>query len=451
MSNAATPEVTRALAEFAANWQWEQVPERVRHEARRSLLNFFAVSFAGCKDPTIAKAAGVFKRFRAGEQATVIGRGEKSDLLNAAALNAMMANVFDFDDTHIPTIIHPTAPVAPALFALAETMSVTGPQFLLAFILGADIECRIGNAVSPGHYARGWHITSTCGTFGAAAAAGRLLGLSAKQIAYSFGGAANQACGVVETLGTMSKSLSVGNAARNGLLSALLAAEDYDGPAQPLEGVRGFLNVTGDKPDLAGLVGELGSRWELLSNTYKPYPCGVVLNPVIEACLALHAGGIDHKRIAGIELVGHPLLRQRTDRPGIRTGRESQVSAQHAVAISLITGRAGLPEFSDSAVADPAARALGAKLRFTDVADMSVESANVIVTLDDGKTLRQDIAHYSGSQEKPLSDAAIETKLRDLCAYGNSGCDPAPLIDAVWALDQSADVGALLRLAAGRA
>jgi 2-methylcitrate dehydratase PrpD len=444
--------VTEPLARFVNESRWTDIPDAVRHEAKRSLLNYFAVALGGCTDPTIAKAAEVMRRFRANEVATVIGRNERTDMLNAAALNAMSANVYDFDDTHIPTIIHPTAPVASALLALAQTTLMTGTQWLHAFVLGVEIECRIGNAISPGHYNRGWHITSTCGVFGAAAAAGRALGLTPQQMAWAFGSASAQACGLVETLGTMSKSMSVGNAARNGLLSALLAEADFDGPDAPLEGVRGFLNVTGDNPDFASLTEGLGQTWELTKNTYKPYPCGVVLNPVIDACLALHADpALALPQITRIDVVGHPLLRQRTDRPGVRTGRESQVSAQHVVPITLTSGRAGLEEFSDAAVAQPAVQALGRKVCFTDDASLSIDAARVIITQADGQTLTSAIDFARGSLHKPLTDSEIENKLRALCRYGRSGCEPQPLIDAVWGLDGAADVSLLMGLARGGA
>ena len=444
--------ITGALARFASEWCWEDIPATVRHEAKRSLLNFFAVALGGCNDPTIAKAAAVLHRFRASEVATVIGRGERTDLLNAAALNAMSANVYDFDDTHIPTIIHPTAPVASALLAQAQSAPMTGMQWLLAFVLGVEVECRIGNAISPGHYNRGWHITSTCGVFGAAAASGRALGLDAQGMAWAYGNAAAQACGLVETLGTMSKSVSVGNAARNGLLSAILAQAGFDGPVAPIEGVRGFLNVTGENPDFASVIEDLGQRWELTRNTYKPYPCGVVLNPVIEACLRLHGdSALELPRVERIEVTGHPLLRQRTDRPGVRTGRESQVSAQHAVPIALMTGRAGLEEFSDAAVSLPAAQALGRKVCMIDDPSLSIDAARVVITQTGGKTLMVAIDFARGSLDKPLTDRELEVKLQDLCRYGRSGCAAEPLIDAVWALERAHDAGALMVLAQGTA
>ncbi len=230
------PSLTRMLAEFVNRTRWEDLPLAVRHEAKRSLVNYFAVALAGCADSAIEKAVCVYGRFSAGVDSGLIGRPERTDMLNAAALNAMSANVYDFDDTHLPTIIHPSAPVAAALFALAESSRLSGERWLLAFALGVEVECRLGNALSPGHYQRGWHITSTCGIFGAAAGAARALKLDPQHIGWAFGNASAQSSGLVETLGTMSKSISVGNAARNGLLSALLAADDFSGPQQPIEG-----------------------------------------------------------------------------------------------------------------------------------------------------------------------------------------------------------------------
>jgi 2-methylcitrate dehydratase PrpD len=444
------PALTLQLAQFIERSCWADIPLAVRHEAKRALLNYFAVCLAGSGDPDVAKAVKVFERFRSGQQACLIGRVERTDILNAASLNAMSANVFDFDDTHIPTIIHPTAPVAAALFALAQSMPITGEQLLLALVLGVEVECRLGMAISPGHYQRGWHITSTCGVFGAAAGAGKLLGLDARQHLWAQGNASAQSSGLVETLGSASKSIGVGNAARNGLLSALLAQADFAGPEQPLEGERGFLRVMGERPDFSQVSEGLGERWALMANTYKPYPCGVVLNPVIEACLALSAERRwSMGEVSRVELTGHPLLRERTDRPHIRSGRESQVSAQHAVAVALSTGKAGLAQFSDAAVADPVLRALYPKLAFIDNADYPVESAEVRIFLQSGQTLARRVAVSRGSLGAPLSDIDLENKVRELAEYGLSGCAVQRLIDAVWSLEQATDAGALMQRATG--
>jgi 2-methylcitrate dehydratase PrpD len=448
--------LTQQLAQFVERTCWDDIPTAVRHEAKRSLVNYFAVAFAGCADPSIEQAVNVYRRFRAGYDARLIGRAERTDVLNAAALNAMTANVHDFDDTHLPTIIHPTAPVAAPLFALGESATIgtatsakmSGQALLLAFVLGVEIECRIGNAASPSHYQRGWHITSTCGVFGAAAAAAKVLNLDANRTAHAFGHASAQAGGLVETLGTMAKSVSVGNAARNGMLSALLAGEGLRGPAQPIEGERGFLRVCADKPDFNALTAGLGSDWALQANTYKPYPCGVVLNPVIEACLELardkHWSLADIERV---ELLGHPLLRERTDRLGIRSGREAQVSAQHSVAVVLSTGRAGLAEFSDESAADPDVRAFAGRVAFVDDSRFPVEAARVTVLLRSGESVSRTVSAARGSLAVPLSDADLDTKLKELAAYGAPHVDAQRLLDTLWTLDTSADAALPMHIA----
>ena len=456
LNNTPADRQSARLAQFVNGLEWASIPAGVRHEALRSLLNYFAVALGACQDPTIDKAIRVMLPFRStgshGHTASLVGRPERFDMLHAAAINAMAANVYDFDDTHIPTIVHPTAPVAAALLALAQTRALSGADFLLAFVAGVEVECRIANALSPGHYARGWHITSTCGVFGAAAATAKVLGVSSEELVWALGNAAAQSAGLVETLGSSAKSISVGNAARNGLLSALLAQAGFEGPEAPLEGAFGFLKVVGDTVNWAALDGELPGCWQLQRNTYKPYPCGVVLNPVIDACLELAARfeftAQASQTINRIEITGHPLLRQRTDRPGVTNGRQSQVSAQHAVSVVLLRQRAGLTEFSDAAVTDPAIRALGAKLSFIDDASMSVDAAHVRVTFADGAAVESRIDAARGSLATPLTDAELEAKLRTLCVYGQSGVDASRLIAAVWALEHSGDVGEIMALVA---
>ena len=442
-------DVSRNLAEFLAAARIDALPGAVQHEAKRSLLNFFATALGGCRDAAVEHALKVVAPFAGANQARVIGRHERLDALNAAFLNAISANVFDFDDTHPGTVIHPSAPVAPALFALAETRRVGGRELLQAFALGVEVECRIGNAVSPGHYARGWHITSTCGVFGSAVAVGKCLGLSSGQMLSALGAASAQAGGLIETLGTMAKSLSVGNAARNGIVAAFAAQSGLTGPEMPLEGPRGFAHVFGTNPDFSRITDGLGERWEALRNTYKPYPCGIVLHSVLDACLALRKDtDLAADGIESIVVRGHPLLGQRTNRPNVTTGREAQVSAQHSVAVALLTGAAGLEQYSDAAVRDPAVLRLRKKVRVQDDATMTIEAAEVTITLRDGRVLSQSVEQARGGEKRPLSDADLEAKLRDLAAFGRSGCDTAALIDAVWSLDSNSDAGQVMRLAA---
>ena len=171
------PGVTESLARHVVATRWDDIPPQVRHQAKRSLMNFFAVSLAGCRTSPVEIALRSLAGFSGGRQVTVVGRTERIDALSAAFLNAAGANVDDFCDTHVRTVIHPTAPVAAALLAYAEWRQASGPDLLLALILGNEVQARIGLAISPSHYDRGWHITSTCGVFGAAAGSGRLVAL----------------------------------------------------------------------------------------------------------------------------------------------------------------------------------------------------------------------------------------------------------------------------------
>ncbi|MGB7302101.1 MAG: MmgE/PrpD family protein [Burkholderiaceae bacterium] len=438
--------MTDPLINFVCETRWQDIPDRVQHEARRSLLNGIATALSGCREPAIQIGLSVLQPFSGAGKCTVIGRTERVDMLLAAFLNAGGANIFDFDDTHPQTIIHPTAPIAPALFAFAQERGCSGQDLLRAFILGGEVQCRIGNAVSPSHYSRGWHITSTCGVFGATVAVGALLGLNPSQMNWALGNASAQAGGLVETLGTMSKSIGVGNAARNGIVSALLAAEGYSGPAEPLTGRSGFLPVFSDTPNADALTNHLGQEWEIARNTYKPYPVGVVLNPVVDACLQLYREqGVRSDHVARVELTGNSLLSLRANRPDITTGRESQVSAQHAIAIALSRGRAGLPEFNDDAV-DETRRAGRPQVVFHSNDQLGIESVDLVLTTHDEQQHRLQIRDAKGSGNNPMSDQDLQDKLRALAEYGQFSGDTDSIADAVWNLDKIADAAQLVAL-----
>ncbi len=444
-----TPDVTRKLARYTFATRWEDVPANVRHQAKRSFMNLFAAALAGCRTGPVEIALASLKEFSGGRTATIIGRAERIDALSAAFLNAAAANVHDFCDTHLATVIHPTAPVAPALLALAELRQVSGPDLLLAFILGNEVQARIGLAISPHHYNKGWHITSTCGAFGAAAGSGKLLGLNERQLVSALGNASTQACGLCECLGWPAKSASVGNAARNGLWSALLAEKGFDGPPEPLAGRQGFYNAMGDTPDLAQVTDRLGESWEILATSYKPYPCGFVIHPVLD-CVLDWRRDYPAAEVTRVVIRGNPLLAHRTDRPDIATGRESQVSVQHAVAAALVHGAAGLDQFTDACVADPRVEALRRKVEVLRDESFSTIAAAVDIGTADGAVyyLKQSAAR--GSDVNPMSDQDLEQKLRTVAAGWNPRHDVTPLIDAIWALEGSKDVSRLASLAVPR-
>jgi len=444
------PDVTERLSHFVVGTWWDDLKPEVTHQAKRSLMNFFAAALTGCRDQTIEIALQTLADFSGGKQATVVGRSERVDALSAAFLNAASANVLDFCDTHVPTAIHPTAPVVPALLALAELTRVSGRDLLLALVLGHEVECRVGIAMSPSHYQRGWHITSTCGVFGAAVGAGKLLGLSAQQMIFALGAAATQSGGLCECLGTPAKSVSVGNAARNGLLSALLAAKNFDGPAEPLTGAQGYYHALNEMPDLSSLTQNLGETWEILGTAYKPYPCGFVIHPVLDCVLDWRSAN-PAAVVGKVIVAGNPLLAARADRPDISTGREAQVSTQHAVAAALVTGKAGVDEFTDACVNDPKVLALRGKVTVLRDEAFPTTSAAVEIATADGKVHKVAQAAARGSADNPMSDRDLEDKLRTAAANAIAGCDIEPLIGAVWQLDAREDISGLALLSTPRA
>jgi 2-methylcitrate dehydratase PrpD len=335
------------------------------------------------------------------------------------------------------------------VLALSELRKVTGPELLLAFILGFEIECRIGGAISPGHYPKGWHITSTCGVFGAAAGAAKLLKLSEAQIVWALGNASTQSAGLCECLGWPAKSVSVGNAARNGLFSALLADKGFEGPPEPIAGAQGFLAAMGEPPNWSALLDGLGKTWEVANNSIKPYPAGFVIHPLLDLALDWRRQN-PNAVVDKVMARGNPLLVQRTDRPEVATGRESQVSLQHAVAAALVLGKAGLEQFTDACVNDPKVSAMRKRIAVAGDPAISTIAVEMAFTTADGKTEKMSTKAAKGSPANPLKDSEIEQKLRDEARSWNAKHDIQPLIDAVWALDKSGDVSNLAAMTVPR-
>ncbi len=441
--------ISAALARYVTDSQWHDVPAPVQHQASRATLNWLGCALGGCRDETVNRLWDAVRDFAGPPQATLLGRAEKADALTAALINAVSSNVLDFDDTHIATVIHPTAVVASALLALAECRRVSGQEFLHALALGIEATCRIGNAVGLAHYEKGWYITSTCGVFGAAIAAGKVLGLDAQQMNGALGIAATSASGLRMMLGSMTKCYNLGNAAKSGLSAALMAAKGFTGSARALEAPRGFLSVLAEDADGPAVTRGLGQRWEMLDVAYKPYPCGVVIHAVIDACLdlrVLHA--INAAQVTRVEAMVNPLTIMLCKNPAPRDGLESKLSIAHSVAAALTDGAAGVAQYLDERVSDPALVALRKKVVLCEDPAIGKEQARVNITLADGSRHELSVEHARGSGGRPLSDAELISKFRGLA----SGVLSPARIDAalaVWqSLETCADVGELARAAA---
>jgi 2-methylcitrate dehydratase PrpD len=440
---------TQSLARFITESRFEALPEALRHEGRRSILNHIGCALGVARDPAVVTALEIMRESSGKSVASVYGQREKLGVMEAAFVNAIASNLLDYDDTHLRTVIHPSAPVAPAVFALAEETGATGAEVLHAFLLGGEVACRIGNAVSPGHYARGWHITASTGVFGAAAAAARLLRLSAEQTADALGIAASQSGSIVENLATAAKNIGVGNAARNGILAARFAARGYRAAPLSIEGPLGWARAMGDEAQVKEITEGLGQRWEIACNTYKPYAAGIVFHAVIDACLELRETlGAMVAQIARVTVAGDALLLARGDRV-VRNERDTRVSIHHCAGIALALGRADVADFEMPAVQDTELAALRAKVVAECDASLPRGAARVTIALANGSTHQAYVEHPRGSAERPLSDAELAAKYRANAVLGGMTSDVEAQIAALWALDQAPSTAPLMALLRG--
>jgi len=444
------PAVTQILARRIAEAKYGDIPAAVRKEAVRALLNWTGCAIGGSHHETIDIAVSAISPFAGPGQASLLGRPQRLDIISAAFVNGVSSHVFDFDDTHLKTIIHPAGPVASAILAYSEYAPVSGQDFVNALVLGIETECRLGNAVYPEHYAQGWHITGTCGVFGAAAAMGKLLGLDEKRMAHALGLAATQQTGLKIMFGSMTKSFHPGRAAQNGMLAALLAAKGFTSSDRALEGKDGWGGAVSPKRKWSEVLDDWGTRYETALNTYKPFACGIVIHPAIDGIIQLRNGhGLTPDQIAGIKLDVHPLVLSLTGKTEPQTGLEGKFSVYHAVAVALTEGKAGEKQFSGRAVRDPALAALRRKVEAAADPAIGEDQARITVTLKDGRVLKTFVEHALGSTINPMSDGALAAKFTDLA----EGILPPDRIQRVaglcWRVEELANAAEIATAAAG--
>ena len=438
-------EVTATLARFIVETPAGEIPDSMRHEAKRALVNIVGCAVGSGRHETVERAVSALQPFFGPAQATLAGRRERCDSLHAALINGIAAHVLDFDDTH-PHTIHPSAPVWPALLALAESDRVSGRALLDAFILGAEVALRIGNAVYPAHAEAGFHATGTCGVFGAAAACARLLRLDLQRTSWALGIAATQAAGLREMFGSDCKSLHPGKAAHDGLTAALLAARYFTSSERGIEAPRGFAHVLAAERDFNAIGEDLGRRWELGSNMYKPFACGLVVHAAIDACIQLRDEcALRHAEIEHVRMRVNPIVMELTAKTEPRTGLEGKFSIYHACAIALVRGRGGESEFSDAAVLEPDVIALRQKVEALPDGAVAMMEAYATIRLAGGRVIEKHVPSALGSTERPMSDRDLEDKFRALVEGVLPPERAGALLDACWRAEQHEDAAAISR------
>ncbi len=441
-----TSGVTHTLARYIVGVGNADVPDAARREACKTFLNWVGCAVGASRHEAVEIAIAALAPFSAPAQASVLGRSERVNIFDAALFNGIASHVFDFDDTHLKTVIHPAGPVASALLAYAEYQPVSGADFVTALALGVDVECRIGNVVYPDHYDVGWHITGTAGVFGAATAVGKLMGLDEQKMVWALGLAATQPVGLREMFGTMTKSFHPGRAAQNGLLAALLAERGYTSSEAGIEAKRGWANVTSTHQDFAQITEGLGSFSELLLNTYKPFACGIVIHPAIDACIQLrNRYDLKPADVASVELKVHPLVLELTGKRTPKTGLDGKFSVYHSAAVAIIDGRAGEAQYSDARVHDPAV----VSLRDSVVAEidpgMAPDAVDATIMLRDGRRLHLFVEHAIGSVARPMTEDDLIAKFTDLVEPVLGAGRTAKLRDLCLGLDTLGDATVVAR------
>jgi len=446
----AEKDVTRRLAHHIVSAGPEDLSVPVRKEASRTLLNWVGCTVGGSRHETVGIALSALSSFSGPAQAGILGRKERLDILNAALVNGISSHVLDYDDTHSHNIIHPAGPVLSAILPFSEHHQVSGADFVNALVLGVDVECRIGNSVYPKHYDAGWHITGTAGVFGAAAASGKLLGLSEQQMVWALGLAATQPVGLQEMFGSMTKSFHPGRAAQNGLTAALLASKNFTSSEQGLEAKYGWANVVSTEHHYGDIVNDLGKQYEITKNTYKPFACGVVMHPAIDGCIQLrNETSLKPADVDRIELKVHPLVMQLTSKSAPQTGLEGKFSIYHAASVAFVEGAGGIDQFSDRAVRDRTIVSLRDRVSTSVDSSLHEDQVRISLTAKDGRRFEKFVEHAVGSLDHPMSDQDLEAKFAGLANGVLPPDRQRKLIDLCWDIANLPDAGAIARAAAG--
>ena len=439
--------LTRSLAEFVVETPETMVPPEALHAGKRCLVDWIGCALAGSGHESVSILLEVIGQGFPRES-RVIGRRVKLDSFNAALLNAHMAHVHDYDDTHLHGFAHATAPVWAAIMALAGRVPTGGREALSAFVLGYEIETRIGMVMKPYLLDRGWHMTAIVGGLGAAAAAGRLLHATVEEQMHAFGVAATYASGLGAVFGSMSKAIHPGKAAQSGLFAAMAAKRGFTGPRDVFTALRGFFHVHTGMRDLNDIVlSGPGHRFEVTRNSFKPYPSGVITHPAIDAIISIRdEHHVDPGQIEEIRLEVHPMVLEITGNRNPRTGLEGKFSVQHCVAAACLDGTCGLAQFTDERVRSEEVIDLRGRVRAEVNPAFRETEARVAVLLKDGRRLEKHVPHASGTEHNPLTDEQLQRKYEQNARGVLDREKAGKLAELIWNVEVSGDVASLLEL-----
>jgi 2-methylcitrate dehydratase PrpD len=410
-------EITSALSEYIRNLRFSDLPTDVVGGAKLCFLDWLGVTLSGSKEPLTRILLRLAETQGGNSQATVLGKKKKTSLLQAALINGSASHALDFDDVHLGMMGHPSAPVFPAILALAEWKRSSGKEFIAAFIAGFEAECRISSIVYPEHYLCGWHATGTLGHFGAAAGCANLLHLDSPQTVNAIGIAGTQAAGLKQVFGTMCKPLHAGKAGMDGLLSALLAEKGFTSSPDMLEGEKGFSKVLSSRCDPAKALEGLGQNFSIREVIFKRHASCFETHAAIDAILALKEEyGLTADQVDSIGLTAYSVACDIAGKPTPQTGLEGKFSLSFCVALALGDGNTGEKSFCDEKVRDPRLIAIRDKVRIESDPSLSPSRAKIKIFTRDGRVLEKLMDSLDLGKDRVKLRQDLMRKFRELSA-----------------------------------
>ncbi len=441
--------ISGKLAEFIVETDYAQLPSEAVEAAKRCFLDWLGSAIAGSLERPTRIMLEVVKELGGEPEATLIPDGSRSSPFLAALVNAASSHVLEMDDLHPSSILHPGAPVIPTALAMAEREGCSGEEFLTALVIGYEVAIRVGEAAGPSHYEY-WHTTATCGTFGAAAAAGKLLGLKGEQLVSALGSAGTQAAGLWEFLkdGAMSKQLHPAKAAADGILSALLAEKGFTAAKGIFEGEKGFLRATSKAFDLEKLTRGLGEGFRITETSFKVHAACYHTHSSIDAALTLRG---EHRfppeQIKKVLVRPYPAALDLLEKVELSGPYAAKFHLPFCVATALIYGEVGLEAFSEERLKDPVILQLLPKIElrreeaFAGVYPEKWPSI-VEVTVEGGETYQATVEYAKGDFRNPLTWEELSTKFHRLAGRVAPPERRSLLLEKIWKLDQLPNMAA---------
>jgi len=429
-----TPGLTAYVGRFVATTSYEQIPEEVIELGKKSILDGLGLALAGSRAETGSISRKYVQQIGVcNGRATIIGSAQKTSPRFAALVNGISIHADDFDDTQLAAakdrvyglLMHPTVPVLPAIFALAEQRAVSGKEWMLAYHVGAEVECKVAEAIAPRHYQDGFHTSGTCGPFGSAAACAKLLKFDLPKTLNAFGLAASQSGGLRENFGTMTKPFQAGHAAESGLISAELVALGWTAAEQILEADRGFFHAAGGSYDSSAIMDRLGNPWTFASPgvSLKPYPSGSLTHPAMtELARLIDAHKIQATQVEKVDVGANHNMTTTLLHHQPKTGLEAKFSMEFCIAILLLEHKAGLGQFLDKVVQRPDVQEMIRRINF--YVDPEAENAGydkmtsiLKIHLTGGKTITGRADFGKGSPANPMSFDEAAAKFRGCAEF----------------------------------